>query len=59
MHWCPVCGGPCYCDFDDTDFGTFIPDGCMEHGFGCDEIDDNEDDDYEDDDTDELFNGDE
>jgi len=23
MHWCPDCGEACFCDCDDTDYGTF------------------------------------
>jgi len=33
MHWCPICGEPCYCDGDDTDYGEFIPEDCPNHGY--------------------------
>ncbi len=23
MHWCPDCLEPCFCDSDDTDYGTY------------------------------------
>ena len=32
MHWCPTCGTPCYCDHDDTDYGTYE---CERHNELC------------------------
>jgi len=37
MHFCPDCGEPCFCDFDDTDFGDYP---CKHHF--CREIDEYE-----------------
>ena len=48
MHWCPDCGTSCYCDYDDTDYGDFIPEKCnhkctKEYG---EDYDEEEDDDF-------------
>ena len=39
MHWCPYCSEPCYCDSDDTDYGTYE---CVRHNELCSQdLDDN------------------
>ena len=52
MHHCPDCGEPCFCDFDDTDYGEKYCDSheCRNYEY------DNKPDDYDPDDPDNLDN---